>query len=194
MNPSTEAVALLDDLMRAVEALHAWEPNGHLRLINATKTIGQWYDAVHALWWAASSKELRDGASDEVHLLCEDIRERMRRIEPFFSVKLYPASPPQRRSWECAAAKMRHWYKLREGDPVEVILFDSRLLGTTLHVRRELRQDGEKAGVWPDFKIRVDEAQAEHLRTLFARSRAMQAAVRERQKALAREAKPNETG
>ena len=151
MNPSTEPAILLDNLMRSVEALHAFQPIGYLKLINGTTTIGQWYDAVHALWWAASSKELRDGASDEVHLLCEEIRERMLIIEPYFTVKLFPASPPQRRSWECAAAKGRVGYMLAEESPIDINLLDSRLLGTTLHVRRELRRDGEKAGVWPDF-------------------------------------------
>jgi hypothetical protein len=166
-------------LVKLLLVLQSFEPNRFLAQLTDAETLAAWYDVVCRLDYAANSKYLRDTDDERVHALCEEIRVLVRDIDAAFRLRMLPASPSQKQSWESAVAHdPAGKYAFRNDGSLEISLLDARLDGATLHVKRLWNHVCNTEGSWVDFHIKLDETQANTIRRKLATLRAIRATMK----------------
>ena len=180
MKTSTEiqVADLLARLMQLLRELDQLSPNRFPARIEHADDISAWYAAVLELNYAANSKELRDTGDDRVHAVCGRIRDTVEEFGPFFRVRLFPASPEQKRGWTGKVSREPSGkYAFRDDGSIEVGLLDSELHGDLLSVGRVWNHVCDFDGSPVSVRIPLNEAQAATMRTRFAESRFAQHAI-----------------
>jgi hypothetical protein len=173
-------VEVFSHLMQLVYALDDISPNRFLDMINDALTAGEVYDAVRGLGYAANSKELRDGADEEVHRLCEEIRLQARKLDDLFNITLSPNSPQQKQSWEHFVFRsVGGKYAFQADGSLEISLLHAELRDSKLGVRRTWGRSGSHDKSPIDFQIKLDANQVSDFKRKLAALRSIQAAILE---------------
>ncbi|WEF30635.1 hypothetical protein [Pseudoduganella chitinolytica] len=165
---------LLSDLMAQARALHEACPIGYLRQLEEATTARQFHDVASALCYAANSKELRDGAEDEVHFWCHEIWLQCRQLREALTIRLVPGTVQQHGAWQRAIARAAaSEYQFEREGILEANLLDVELHGAALRVVRRWVHAGQ-TGESARFDLALDPVQAEAVRARLATAVEMQ--------------------
>ncbi|AXA92020.1 hypothetical protein [Massilia sp. YMA4] len=161
--------------MAQTRALHDVCPIGYLRRLEEAGTARQFYDVTSALSYAANSKELRDGADDDVHFWCNEIWQQCRLLDETLTIKLVPGTVQQHDAWKKAIKRTeQREYRFEEEGILKANLLDIDLHGSSLCVVRRWVHAGQ-TGESARFVIPLDPLQAEEVRTRLLSAVEMQA-------------------